>query len=634
MAKLTKDELYWQKRNEELEAEWFRRSQKEIERELASYYAQALKHIEKDINDLYARFAIDNSMSMTAAYSLLQGDEFRVWRMDMQEYLKQIEATGDKKLLRELNTLAMRSRISRLDKLKAETYVELSKLAGKFGRSMDKFLPTAYKDFYYRNLFEIGRKRGLASTPAKVESNKLENVLRAPWSGKNYSARIWANQEKLAEILQREITAAMHRGASVENVSKIITQKMGVGMSDARRLVRTELNYVQNRAALDSIKDAGMKYYRFVATLDRRTSAACRAHDGKFYPVDEGTPGTNMPPLHPHCRSTIVGSIKGDSTPKGSRAARDKAGQYIRVPADMKYDDWKAVYVDKNISYEQWKQKDGIIKTKSGIDKIEKLEKSGMSHSDYTEFLQILNGHSNSDIVKLYRDYADGIQSVTLQGTGGAYSSGNNTIVYSYPKNKYQGMNKYRTLAHEYGHYFDAKTKFPGLHFVEIEAVREATTLKKVFPTVASSSDEFLASMRKDKEYIKNILTQDVRNELRQNHSSCGVQDAIDGLFTNSRISWGHGEKYYNRKYASVEFIDKHTKMGCKKKLKQVYLQLGLDASNQAKTKSICRQYEAASEAWANIMSAIVCGGKELEYVEKYLPNSYQMMLEILKGAN
>lgn len=352
MAKLTKDELYWQKRNEELEAEWFRRSQKEIERELAAYYTQALKHIEKDINDLYARFAIDNSMSMTAAYSLLQGDEFRVWRMDMQEYLKQIEATGDKKLLGELNTLAMRSRISRLDKLYAETCVELSKLAEKFGRSMDKFLPSAYKDFYYRNLFEIGRKRGLASTPAKVESNKLENVLRAPWSGKNYSARIWANQEKLAEILHREITSAMHRGVSVENVSKIITQKMGVGMSDARRLVRTELNYVQNRAALDSIKDAGMKYYRFMATLDRRTSAACRAHDGKIYPVDEGSPGTNMPPLHPHCRSTIVGSLKGDSAPKGGRAARDREGKYIRVPADMKYEEWYNEYVHNTSTYD------------------------------------------------------------------------------------------------------------------------------------------------------------------------------------------------------------------------------------------------------------------------------------------
>lgn len=382
MAKLTKDELYWQKRNEELEAEWFRRSQKEIERELAAYYTQALKHIEKDINDLYARFAIDNSMSMTAAYSLLQGDEFRVWRMDMQEYLKQIEATGDKKLLRELNTLAMRSRISRLDKLYAETCVELSKLAEKFGRSMDKFLPTAYKDFYYRNLFEIGRKRGLASTPAKVESNKLENVLRAPWSGKNYSARIWANQEKLAEILQREITAAMHRGASVENVSKIITQKMGVGMSDARRLVRTELNYVQNRAALDSIKDAGMKYYRFVATLDRRTSAACRSHDGKIYPVDEGSPGTNMPPLHPHCRSTIVGSLKGDSIPKGSRAARDKTGQYIRVSADMKYEDWKAVYIDGKMTIAEYEKssENGIIKAINAL--INKKATNEMSLAD------------------------------------------------------------------------------------------------------------------------------------------------------------------------------------------------------------------------------------------------------------
>lgn len=371
MARLSKDEQYWQRRNEELEAEWFKRSQKEIERELAAYYAQALKHIEKDINDLYARFAIDNSMSMTAAYSLLQGDEFRVWRMDMQEYLKQIEATGDKKLLRELNTLAMRSRISRLDKLKAETYVELSKLAEKFGRSMDKFLPTAYKDFYYRNLFEIGRKRGLASTPAKVESNKLENVLRAPWSGKNYSARIWANQEKLAEILQREITAAMHRGASVENVSKIITQKMGVGMSDARRLVRTELNYVQNRAALDSIKDAGMKYYRFVATLDRRTSAACRAHDGKIYPVDEGSPGTNMPPLHPHCRSTIVGSLRGDSTPKGSRAARDRVGKYIRVPADMKYEWWYNKYISRKTEIE--------FRSVIGIVTAQNLEITGIS---------------------------------------------------------------------------------------------------------------------------------------------------------------------------------------------------------------------------------------------------------------
>ena len=77
--------------------------------------------------------------------------------------------------------------------------------------------------------------------------------------------------------------------------------------------------------------------------------------------------------------------------------------------------------------------------------------------------------------------------------------------------------------------------------------------------------------------------------------------------------------------------MDKVLKGFLKKKLQQAYNDLGLDASNQSKVKSICRQYEAASEAWANIMSAEVCGGESLEYVKKYLPNSYQAMLNILK---
>lgn len=367
MAKLTREELYWQKRNEELEAKWFKKSQKEIEKELAAYYAQALKHIEKDINDLYARFANDNAMDMVAAQRLLQGKEFQVWRMDIQEYLDEIEKTNSRKLLLELNTLAMRSRITRLDKLKAETYVELSKLAEKFGMSMKKFLPSAYKDFYYRNLFEIGKKRGLDSAPVKVDSEKLADVLRTPWSGKNYSDRIWANQEKLAKVLNNEVISAMHRGSSVEKISQIVAQKMNVGMSDARRLIRTELNYVANRAALDSIKDSGMKYYRFIATLDRRTSTVCREHDGKTYPVEEGSPGTNMPPLHPHCRSTIAGSLRKDSKPRGQRVAVGEDGKTYKVPADMTYNQWYNKYIDaKPTGKGEWKVKDNgnLVPTK------------------------------------------------------------------------------------------------------------------------------------------------------------------------------------------------------------------------------------------------------------------------------
>ena len=34
---------------------------------------------------------------------------------------------------------------------------------------------------------------------------------------------------------------------------------------------------------------------------------------------------------------------------------------------------------------------------------------------------------------------------------------------------------------------------------------------------------------------------------------------------------------------------------------------------------------------WANIMSAATCGGKELDYVKEYLPNSYSTFLKIMK---
>lgn len=362
------NEEYWAARNEELEREWYKKSQQEIEKELLLQYQRGLQHINEKIQALYARFAQDNGLDMVEAQRLLTGQEFRTWCMDIVDYVKEIQKTGDNELLRELNTLAMRSRISRLDKLYGDTLREMAKICQSTKESLDKFLPSAYENFYYHDIFEIGKKRGLQRAVSKVDTKHVEDVLRTPWSGKNYSARIWANGEKLAETIRNVTTAAMHRGATAQDLSRYVQQRMNVGYSQAVRLVRTELNYTQNRAILDGIKDCGMKYYRFVATLDRRTSSQCREHDGKTYPVEDYSPGTNAPPLHPHCRSTIVGSVKGDSKPKGERGARNADGKYIRVPASMTYEDWKTVYIDKKMTIEEWKaaRSGGIIKAKKG----------------------------------------------------------------------------------------------------------------------------------------------------------------------------------------------------------------------------------------------------------------------------
>lgn len=350
-------EEYWAQRAEERELAWHKKSQNTVEMELSKTYRDALGKIQTEIAALYGRYAKDNKLTMIDARKLLQGSEYRTWRMSLKQYIAMIKKTNDKGLLQELNTLAMRSRISRLDKLYSDTLVELDALGRITIGQMDHFLTDAYTDNYYHGLYDIAQKWKLIQPVAKADLADVEQVLRTPWSGKNYSERVWKNTSKLGGLLQDEMVAAIHRGESVQKISRLVMQRMDVGKNNATRLVRTELNYVQNKAAIDSIAESGMKYYTFIATLDRRTSQICRAHDRHVYPVQDAQSGTNMPPLHPNCRSTISGSFNDEmGTSKGTRIGRDKNGKNIHVPASMAYDDWHAIYVDQTMTLKQWRK--------------------------------------------------------------------------------------------------------------------------------------------------------------------------------------------------------------------------------------------------------------------------------------
>lgn len=113
----------------------------------------------------------------------------------------------------------------------------------------------------------------------------------------------------------------------------------------ASRLIRTEVNYFSNQGFLEGYKAAGITRYRFMATLDLRTSAVCRQLDGKTFLVEEAQPGKNVPPMHPFCRSVTVPATNNRT---GTRWARDPVtGQSMTVPADMTYSQWYEKYVEK-----------------------------------------------------------------------------------------------------------------------------------------------------------------------------------------------------------------------------------------------------------------------------------------------
>lgn len=372
---------YWARRAVEREDEWNKKSRETIEKELAAQYERSAQRLQANIEQLYGKFATDNGLSMTDARKLINGSEFRAWRKDVEEYLDGYKKTGNPKILLELNTLSMRSRISRLDKLYGDTLMELDKLGQKTAKAITGFLKDAYKDNRLHSAYELA-KRGQGPISVHVDNKQIENVLRTPWSGKNYSERIWNNSEKLARTIQDTVVNSVHRGVSVNKLAKEVQERMGVSKNDAVRLVRTELNYVYNQSALDSIKDAKMKYYQFMATLDTRTSSICRAHDGKVFRVDEAAVGTNVPPLHPRCRSTIAGSLGPIVSSSGSRLVKEEPThkgervKYQKVPRNMDYNNWKSVYVDKTKSFSEWKQERQADKPK--VAKDDKIISTGM----------------------------------------------------------------------------------------------------------------------------------------------------------------------------------------------------------------------------------------------------------------
>ena len=120
-------------------------------------------------------------------------------------------------------------------------------------------------------------------------------------------------------------------------------QATAVADCQVMTLVRTSINQVANTAS-QQVYEANQditKEYRYVATLDSRTSSICAALDGRQFEYGKGP----MPPQHFNCRSTTVPVIDSDILPPSTTAKRASADG--PVPVNMNYGQWLAEQSNK-----------------------------------------------------------------------------------------------------------------------------------------------------------------------------------------------------------------------------------------------------------------------------------------------
>lgn len=625
---------YWQKRFELLEQAAHQQGV-QCYADIEKQYRQAQKQLEGQIAAWYQRFASNNGVTLAEAKRMLNAKELAELKWDVNQYIQYGQENAiNGTWVKQLENASARFHISRLEALKLQTQQSIEVMFGNQLDSIDSTMRNVYKSGYYHTAYEIQKGVGVGWDFSALDDKQISKVINKPWAvdGKNFSERIWGNRQKLVNELNNTLTQNIILGKDPQKAIDEIARKMNTSKTNAGRLVMTEEAFFSSAAQKDCFTELDVEQFEIVATLDSHTSDICRGMDGKHFPMSEWKVGVTAPPFHVHCRSTTVPYFDDEFDAVGERAARDEeTGKTYFVPGNMTYKEWDKAFVQGDKSDLQEINPDDTIKTEEQNFDIEgnttKL-KGAMSDKDYAEYLARLNNHSNDNVKKLYSSYADKIAGVK-KSSSGAYTPASNSLTFSYPDERYiqNGKDKYSTVAHEYGHFFDAQAQFSDLHFNEIDTVKNNLNYTKSrFTNRASSSDEFLAAVRKDKQFLRDTLTDEIKKELRLHDASDGVQDAIDGLLWE-RIGWGHGDKYYNRLYHSIKQMKEH------KGLQQAYKDLGYDVSNLSKVVSICRDYESASEMWANIMAAEVNGGEALEYVKKYLPNSYAALIEILKGV-
>ena len=169
--------------------------------------------------------------------------------------------------------------------------------------------------------------------------DQIKAVLNAQFEGKDYSARIWKDRDKLAAELKDMMQAAIINGENSRIVAQKLAQKMGVEFSHAQRLIRTEMNRILNQSILDQAKASGAEEYQFVAIENSRTCARCLKKNGKVYKISEKKVGRNCPPLHPHCRCTIIARYaweNDDETPDTPTPSPDDRGTQKTIEGCLK----------------------------------------------------------------------------------------------------------------------------------------------------------------------------------------------------------------------------------------------------------------------------------------------------------
>ncbi|WLF70884.1 minor capsid protein [Clostridium septicum] len=483
----SRSNAYWERRANARMENYHKGSDETIYK-INKAYDKAIKDINEDINKIFYKYQLDSNLNTTEARELLNSkisnkelDSIRARLYNIQdEELKQY-------MMAQLNANAYKARITRLEALKESIYINTKIAADVEIKQSTKLYTDNINKAYYTNLFDIQKGLGIGFNVAKMPLETIQEILKNNWSGKHYSKRIWNNTDVLAEKLEEVITAGLMSGKSSRRMALELQDLTDYGKFSCERIIRTETTYVTNMADIESYKECGIEKLIFLATLDLRTSKRCREMDGKIIDVDKAIPGENIPPLHPHCRSTTRAYF--ENMKRLQRRARDpETGKNYIVPEDMNYNEWYDKFVIDKYGKDKAEVFEKMIKNKTS-DKKQYEEYKIVLKDMIPKSFDKFRGLKYTDVNK-YQQIEDNFKAVNLYKIDFGYVSPQKILELdrqAFAEKRNNQISKYKKQGNFAVLEYNGKTRFASSkiaseedsHFIKYKGEKEKLVLLK-----------------------------------------------------------------------------------------------------------------------------------------------------------
>lgn len=357
----TNDE-YWKERSERriLEAE---KTADELLKDMKTLYLDTIDRINKEIEAFYGRYSTETGLSIEDVKKLLDKDELSKFRTEAQKYYDDIvkhayDPTYKQRLKNELyqtttkegrKLYSLRRNVSRLDYLKMQIENALEVLYMKENEAFTSKLSSTYEDTYMRSIFDTQQATAVFQPFNSLNNSIIEKAVQQKWLGENYSDRIWSDKNKLLDTLNKTFLQDVAIGKNPKAIASDIKKATGVKYSNCERLARTEFNNIANQATYSSyLQTENLDKYKYVATLDFRTSEICQNLSGKVFLVKEAEIGVNYPPAHSRCRSTTIPYLDDMDYSKIEQMAKLPNGDIMYIPSTMTYKEWLSSLSEKD----------------------------------------------------------------------------------------------------------------------------------------------------------------------------------------------------------------------------------------------------------------------------------------------